>query len=497
MLCVTVGTAATSAATPKKGGTLTALIDAVWPTLDPAGSTITPAEATWEPEFEPLFWTSQTGVESPWLALGAKTTDGGDLITLKLRQGVKFQDGTPFDATAVVFNLERYASPSVASECVAYFADMTSATVVSKYSVAIHLSQPDSGFTSLLGAYQCGLMVSPAAVQSEGANFGNEPVGTGPFKYVGGSPGTLANFTAWKGYWGPKPLLSGVTLEEVGSTQAAFDALQTGQAQFWPVADGVDYQGQARQDGLTVQVRPAYQNYYVSFSLKYGSPFANPLAREAVFYATDTASIIKNLELNIAKPIEGVFPENNFATPAGGKIKGYPTYDLAKAKQLVSEIPGGLSFSLLSSNIPTYITLDEALQAQWEAAGMTVTLDPLAGPAEITLVHNLHFQAINIANPYLPDPDDIAYRWFYSQSPLSQNGLDDPAADKLILSARAATRVSTRTAIYDKLDTRLEDTDFVWDDLFTVPSWGFLNKDVHGLDFSPTSLVHWNQVWMS
>jgi len=231
--------------------------------------------------------------------------------------------------------------------------------------------------------------------------------------------------------------------------------------------------------------------------LKYGSPFANPIAREAVFYATDTQSIITNLELNIAKPIEGVFPENDFASPPGGRIKGYATYNLAKAKQLVSEIPGGLSFSLLSSNVPTMVTLDEALQAQFQAAGMNVTLNPLAGPAEITLVHNLHFQAIAIANPYLPDPDDVAYRWFYSQSPLSQNGLDDPAADKTILAARAATRVSTRTALYNKLDTRLENVDYVWDDLFTLPSWGFLNKDVHGLDYSPTGLVHWNQVWMS
>lgn len=497
MLSVSFGTSASSAATgPKRGGTLTALITAVWPTLDPAGSTITPNEAVWQPEFEPLFWTNSSGIQQPWLAKSSKTTNGGLTITIKLRTGVKFQDGTPFNAQAVVYNLDRYASPSVASECVAYYAVFQSAAAVGKDVVVITLSQPDSGFVSLLGAYQCGLMASPAALSSEGANFGLNPVGTGPFRYTGGSPGTLANFTRFAGYWGPKPLLNGVTLEGVGSTQAAFDAMQTGQAQFYPIADGVNFKAQALQAGLKVQTRNSYANSYVSFSMKFGSPFANALAREAVFYATDTQSIITNLEHNMAKPIQGVFPKNDFATPPGGIVKGYPTYDLAKAKQLVSQIPGGLSFSLLSGNTPTIIQLDEALQAQWQAAGMKVTLNPLAGPAEITLVHNLHFQAVNIANPYLPDPDDVAYRWFYSQSPLSQNGLSDPLVDQLILQARASTRISTRTAIYNKIDTQLEAVDFIWDDLFYVPAWAFLSPKVQGLDYSPTSLVHWNQVWL-
>lgn len=497
MMSVSLGTAASNASTgPKSGGTLTALITSVWPTLDPAGSTITPNEAVWEPEFEPLFWTNSNGIEQPWLAKSAKTTDGGLTITLKLRDGVKFQDGTPFNAQAVVYNLNRYASPSVASECVAYFQVFQSARAVGKDVVVITLTAPDSGFVSLLGAYQCGLMGSPTAIGSEGANFGLNPVGTGPFRYSGGSPGTLANFTRFSGYWGPKPHLSGVTLEEVGSTQAAFDAMQTNQAQYYPLADGVNFKAQALQAGLKVQTRNSYANSYVSFSMKFGSPFANPIAREAVFYATDTQSIITNLEHNVAKPIQGVFPKNLFATPVGGKVKGYPTYDLAKAKQLVSQIPGGLSFSLLSGNTPTLIQLDEALQAQWEAAGMTVTLNPLAGPAEITLVHNLHFQAVNIANPYLPDPDDVAYRWFYSTSPLSQNGLSDPKVDSLILQARASTRISTRTAIYNQIDQQLESVDYIWDDLFYLPSWAFLSPKVQGLDFSPTSLVHWNEVWL-
>src|ERR1019366_7207016 len=112
MLSVSLGTAASSASTAhKSGGTLTALITTVWPTLDPAGSTITPNEAVWQPEFEPLFWTNSSGVQQPWLARSSKTTNGGLTITLKLRDGVKFQDGTPFNAQAVVYNLDRYASP--------------------------------------------------------------------------------------------------------------------------------------------------------------------------------------------------------------------------------------------------------------------------------------------------------------------------------------------------------------------------------------------------
>ena len=118
----------------------------------------------------------------PQLATEWQWTDSNKGLVLKLRPGVKFQDGEPFDAAAVKFNIERHLSMP-GSNRKSEISAVTGAEVIDEHTVKLVLSAP---FAPLLAQLtdRAGMMVSPKAVQAEGENFGSHPVCAGPFKFV-------------------------------------------------------------------------------------------------------------------------------------------------------------------------------------------------------------------------------------------------------------------------------------------------------------------------
>lgn len=474
--------ASTTSGAPKQGGNLTIVTSGdAWPSLDPANPVIIPQVALEIPAFEPLFYTNNAGKLVPYLASGYTVSSDAKTITIKLHSGINFQDGTPFNAQAVVANLERYASPSQHSECQGYLSIMKSVTATGPYEVTIQLSQPDAGFLPVLGSQQCSLMVSPTAVKKEGANFGKDPVGTGPYKFVSGTPGVVAHFQRWSGYWQKgKPYLNSVTIENVNSDQDALNALKSGSAQAWINIDdpgAASDVAQAKSDSSLVvdQAKAPFVNY-VTFSFTH-APFNNVKAREAVTYATDTASIIKGLYKNQFQPVQGIFPPDNWAY--SGAIPGYPTYDLAKAKALVQQL-GGLSFTLNVDDNPAYLSEAEALEAQWTKAGIHVTINQMQTPAWISSLHSLSYQALLIQNFPYNDPDIAAYRWFLSSSPLSQNGLKSSQIDQLVTSARATTDQAARAKLYKQFNQLVATKYVPWDDIEAQPAYAVFSKKVGG-----------------
>ena len=469
-----------------------------WVGMDPFLSTISPGTAAMFPVWDPLFNLDPVtnGILTNSLATSYHVSGGGLTVTINLRKGVKFQDGTAFNSDAVVWNLERYQSSVVGSECASYLTVVASITASSPYQVTVQLNQRDAGFIPLLATQQCALMVSPTAYQAEGANFTNDPVGTGPFIYSSGEPGTVANFASFSGYWGGKPLLSSVTIEAVPSNDAAFSALKSGAAQAWlSLVDigAVPQILEARADhNLKVSNGTSASITYVCFSFT-NSPFDNRLAREAVTYATDSKVIDASLYHNLDKPIEGIFPPSSWAYD-GGVEKGYPSYNLSKAQADVKAIHG-LSFTLMVANTPSQLQLGEALQAQWQQAGITALLNPVPASSLAASLHAQSYQGMLLNAPGLPDPDNIAYRWFYSGSSFTQNGLKSDVVDKYIVQGRSDYGRAARKSSYLKLNQYLTSLD-TWDDIASTSPYNIVDKNVMGLPVNPFSVFPWASVWV-
>jgi peptide/nickel transport system substrate-binding protein len=167
--CVTTGSASAASTHPHRGGTLNiADVGLSWTTLDPAleGANAANTFPILSLIYEGLFTTTPQGIVEPALATSYSYNANRTVLTLNLRKGVKFQDGTPFNSSAVVFNLDRETAASSASSCIAYFTTVTSITTAGTYKVHINFSSPYGPMISELAGQSCFLMVSPTAVET-------------------------------------------------------------------------------------------------------------------------------------------------------------------------------------------------------------------------------------------------------------------------------------------------------------------------------------------
>ncbi|MBO0691927.1 MAG: hypothetical protein J2P58_03425 [Acidimicrobiaceae bacterium] len=470
----------------QSGGTLTiVMVGSNTIGIDPAGPTNTAGNYQFYPVFEPLFVQNPAGKLEPWLADSHKVSNGGKTVTIGLRKGITFQDGTPFNASAVAFNFNRYASKTQNSECVPFLTHMTRVTTVGNYTVKVDFSQPDPAFLSAISAGECGLMASPAAVKKQGANFGYHPIGTGPFilRSYGLTGGT---YTRYNGYWRKgSPKLNQIKFILVSSNTAALDAVQSGQAQLYINATAQDVVN-AKSAGLnTAEIKDEIDSTDLGFNLT-AAPFNNPKAREAVARAINPAPLIKEFGHGLYKHSESLIGQGSWAYP-GQAVKGYPTYNLSKAKQLVSQLPGGrLSFKLIFPNIPPLPQLGAALASQFSTAGIQMTLDP---QQLSTFVQNIHQHTYAgwlspLASPVPPnDPDLIVFRYLYSKSNLNIDGVNSAKLDQLILKSEGTYNTEARKATYDQINQQLNKM-LPWAYIFNQTYWDIESKSLKG--FSPS-----------
>jgi peptide/nickel transport system substrate-binding protein len=176
----------------------------------------------------------------PCLATEWKMSPDGKEWTFTLRQGVKFQDGSDFDAAAVKFSVDRQLPPQ-RTDAMPYasftFGPVKEVQVVDKYTVKFVLTEPYAPFLANLAMALAAPIVSPTAVKKSGEDFNNNPVGTGPYKFVKWTKGQMIELTAWEGYWGDQPKTKKVVFKITKENSVRASELITGADD---IIDGVD-----------------------------------------------------------------------------------------------------------------------------------------------------------------------------------------------------------------------------------------------------------------
>ncbi|MFJ5357434.1 glutathione ABC transporter substrate-binding protein GsiB [Pectobacterium sp. CHL-2024] len=281
----------------------------------------------------------------------------GLTYTVKLHPGVKFHDGTAFNAAAVKVNLDRASNPDNRLKRYNLFKMIEKTEAVDDLTVKITLKTPFSAFVNNL-AHPAAVMISPAALKQYGKDIGFHPVGTGPYRFVTWNQTDFVKVEKFNGYWkAGLPKLDSITWRPVVDNNTRAALLQTGEAQFAYPIPFEQAKVLEKNDKLALVASPSILHRYISMNVTQ-KPFDNPKVREALNYAINKEALIKVAFSGYATPAEGPLPSS-----IDYSVKYHPwPYDPAKARELLKEAGylDGFTTTLWSSH--NHSTAQKVLQ---------------------------------------------------------------------------------------------------------------------------------------
>ncbi|HKW95655.1 MAG TPA: glutathione ABC transporter substrate-binding protein [Methylomirabilota bacterium] len=359
---------------PVSGGSLTFAAGADPDSLDPQNTQSNPGEQVNRMMYENLVRFNTKMKIEPALAESWTQSPDGLVWTFKLRKGVRFHDGTPFDAKAVKYFFDRVLGDEKPFKASLYTPFVQGAQVVDDSTVRVTLKQPFAAFLFRL-AHSAGGIVSPAAHQKWGKDLTLHPVGTGPFKFKEWVKSDHVTLERNDGYWGGKALLDQVVVKTVREDAARVLMLEAGDADLILNIPPEDITRLRKDPRFAVESIPTARALYVVINVK-KKPFDDVRVRQALNYAVNRDSIVKNLYQGNAEAISGIVAplQNGYV-----KLPGY-AHDPKKAKELLAQAGVPTLKVKLWSPKGRYVKdfeLAQAVQQDLASVGVEATLSTM------------------------------------------------------------------------------------------------------------------------
>jgi peptide/nickel transport system substrate-binding protein len=386
--------------TPQSGGTLAiSVVDVTSLGYPPemTGSTDGPYSSVC---LETLFRFDQKLNLVPLLATDWKADANNKTITLTLRQGVKFHDGTVFDAAACKWNMDQFKAAGKVE-----LQQVTSIDVMDDHTIRITMTNFDNTIlTNLAG--NAGRMISPTAFQAHNKDWAmKNPVGTGPWQFVSWQKDIAINWKRFDGYWDGKPYIDEIIMRRYADATSTLLDFKAGNLSIYnaDVKDAADLKATGKYN----MVMPAMAQIpqLAGYATDPASPFANLKVRQALSYAIDNTNLANSIGLGSWKP------QNQWTLPGSWaynpNVVGYP-YNPKKAKDLLTEAgyPGGLKTTLSFFNVGNAVDEMTIIQNLLKESGFDCTLNPLQRPAfnDIAAVGKGWSGIIRLQMVSTPDP---------------------------------------------------------------------------------------------
>jgi peptide/nickel transport system substrate-binding protein len=432
-------------AEPKKGGSLVIAYDSDVSNYDPILGNSGNDHALLYPVYDTLVNYSADLVAKPGLAESWETPDDKTII-LHLRKGVTFHDGTPFNADAVKFNLDRVRSQD---SKVSDLSNVDTVELVDPQTVKLHLKQPDSSIILALSD-RSGMMVSPDAVKKFGTDYGQNPVGTGPFKMVKWVHNGEIQLEANKDYWQKGlPYLDKITVKIMPDENTRLNALKSGQVQFyWNVSpDNTQVLKKDNNIALNSKMKVAFYNIYLNTKM---APFDKKEVRQALQFAIDRESLVKALTFNEGEAAYQTFPNDYWAANPKLKIK----YDPEKSKELLKKAGlDSVSFDMFVPSTPFYQRIAEAVKGQVKEAGFNINILPMELTKGVALFFNEKQIPSNLtAWTGRPDPQQTINLLLSGKGFYNVGGETSDQKEELISKAAASYDQKEREKLYGEIN---------------------------------------------
>ncbi len=388
----------------------------------------------------------------PELASGYEWTDSKTLV-VKLRPGLTFHDGTPVDAAAVKYSLERHATMT-GSARKADVGSMDHAEVVDPATIRIVLKSPDAVFLSQL-AVRAGVLVSPKAAEALGKDFGLHPSCAGPYKFVervAQDRIVLERFAAYPD--AANYHFARVTYQPIVDSNVRLANLQAGSIDLseYIVPNDVD---RVRKDPkLKLQVFDGLGYNGITFNVGHGpradTPFGrDPRVRRAFELALDRAAIVQVVYGGIydvtAQPVP---PSSPFYAPAVQP----PARDVAAARALLAAagVKTPVPLTLNVTNSPDAQQIGVVIQSMAAEAGFDVKLNAMEFATSLGAADRGDFEAFLIGWSGRPDADGNIRDLLRTGAPLNNGGYSNPEFDALLDQARLVPDLPSRRDLYGR-----------------------------------------------
>ena len=321
----------------------------------------------------------------PALATSWETSDDGTVWTFELREGVKFHDGTDFNAEAVVFSFNRLIDedhPYYGLGSYSYFDYLLSDAIdsieaIDEYTVRFTLSQPFAPFLTYLGYYS-EFVVSPTAVREHGENFFRNPVGTGPFEFVEWQKDEYITIRRNEDYWGEQPTVDEVIWKVVPDASTRLLELRSGQAHAIKGIVPNQLETIEGNDDLAMH-RVAGANVFMAVFNNDAEPVDDPRVRQAIRHGIDLEALVDSVYGGLG---------TGAATPMPPTVFGFADdlshydYDPERSRELLAEAgyPDGISLTIHSfiqarPYVPKPLDAAQIMESQLAEAGIDVTVE--------------------------------------------------------------------------------------------------------------------------
>jgi peptide/nickel transport system substrate-binding protein/oligopeptide transport system substrate-binding protein len=452
-------------------------------TLDPARLRDIYSLAVGQQLFDGLVQFDQTLSITPALAQFWIASRDGLTWTFTLRKGVKFHHGREVTADDVVYSFTRLLDPRLKSGGADHFMTIQGAAefregraktvsgivALDRYTVRVTLTEASVPFVSILAVGQAKI-VPRELVDQQGEEFGTQPVGTGPFRFVRWERGKEIVLAANPDYFDGPPKLSRLVYRIFAGErlERVFAEFQSGGLEDSPIPNK-DYRQIIENRAYQYVRRPMFnlRHYGINTRTK---PLDDRRVRQALVYAIDREAIVSEVWLGRYALAKGVLPPGTLGF--NPKLRGYP-HDPAKARELLAQAgyPGGKGLppvTIWSSVRSDEILREhERIQKDLEAVGITAEFQYNADWPSFAKAMSDRKLPIFLRAWFadVPHPDNFLTKLFHSASPWNYAGYANPAVDALFDRARAESDVARRVEIYRQAE------ELVMDDAAVIPVW--------------------------
>lgn len=474
-----------------QSGTLRVLLSSQLSTLEPQNTTDTDSAAVRYQIYNGLVTMTASGQPVADLAQSWDISDDGITYTFTLRDGVKFHDGTPLNAAAVVATFNRLLEPDRNTSGTAYFKPiLASVEEVSELQVRFTLYEPFAPFLNTL-ALSTGHIMSPAAIEQYGESYGEHPVGTGPYRFVEWVRGERLVLERFDDYFDGTPPLERIEYRIVPEASTRVALLETGEADVILRVSPDEAARLANDGNIVLETTPTSRVMFLAINLT-RAPFDDVRVRHALNHAVDVRSIIDAL----------IGPDVAQAdSPLAPNVFGYVStktygHDEQLARELLAEAgyePGDITVNLWSPN-GRYVqdaTLTQAVAQELEDFGIHVNIRLFGDFAEYLVTGFIEDRGDMMLLGWAPsslEAEGGLYQILHGDRAgqfANNSGYNNPTVNRLIEEARAKTTDEGRIAKYaEAQEIIMEDAPWIF--LYAQPVITAHASNVHNVIILPS-----------